>query len=51
MLPSATTLRRNRAALPLPAERIQRLWLGTELTSCEEEPALFAVSWVFPLAR
>ena len=37
---SDETLRRNRAALPLPAERIQRLWLGTELTSCEEEPAL-----------
>ena len=37
---SDETLKRNRAALPLPAERIQRLWLGTELTSCEEEPAL-----------
>ena len=37
---SDETLRRNPFALPLPAERIQRLRLGTELTSCEEEPAL-----------
>lgn len=37
---SDETLIRNRAALPLPAERIQRLWLGTELAHCEEAPAL-----------
>ena len=36
---SDETLKRNRAALPLPAERIQRLWLGTELQRCEESPA------------
>lgn len=35
---SDETLNRNRAALPLPPERIQRLWLGTELQRCEEPP-------------
>ncbi len=40
---SDETLARNRAALPLPAERIQRLWLGTELTHLvegDEDPAI-----------
>lgn len=37
---SDETLRRNRAALPLPPERIQRLWLGTDLTYCEESPGV-----------
>ncbi|WP_052446060.1 glycosyltransferase family 4 protein [Aeromonas fluvialis] len=35
---SDETLKRNRAALPLPPERISRLWLGTELKRCNEDP-------------
>lgn len=35
---SDETLKRNRAALPLPPEKIQRLWLGTELQRCDEAP-------------
>lgn len=35
---SDETLKRNRAALPLPPEKIQRLWLGTELQRCDEPP-------------
>lgn len=36
---SDETLRRNRIALPLPAERFRRLWLGTELQGCSEPAA------------
>ncbi|MGL5598789.1 MAG: glycosyltransferase family 4 protein [Aeromonas sp.] len=36
---SDETLKRNRAAFPLPPERISRLWLGTELKRCTEDPS------------
>jgi glycosyltransferase involved in cell wall biosynthesis len=36
---SDETRRRNLKALPLPASRIERLWLGTDLATCEELPA------------
>lgn len=45
---SDETLKRNRAALPLPAERIQRLWLGTELQRCEESPAAIRLELGIP---
>ncbi|MGL5226222.1 MAG: glycosyltransferase family 4 protein [Aeromonas sp.] len=35
---SDETLKRNLAALPLPPECITRLWLGTELQRCTEDP-------------
>ena len=36
---SDETRRRNLKALPLPASRIERLWLGTDLTRCDEPAA------------